>query len=177
MYSYIHCREEGCIVLYIPEDQEMTQGPRPKPEGHLKGQGEWRPNASRLEVVTVILSWLMTYQGNYDIGTVKTHTSLVRYFFLLLVNTPNCIFSKRSVLKNIEYDILVCHSCHMMMITKQKRQDMCNIFNIKNKGFNAINYDVLSILSWSSDMPIFSVFFTFQNLISLNLSFAQLYVV
>ena len=38
---YIHCREEGCIGLYIPDDQEISRGPRDvpraKPEVHLKG--------------------------------------------------------------------------------------------------------------------------------------------
>ena len=35
----VHCREEGCIGLYIPDDQEISRGPRDvaraKPEGHL----------------------------------------------------------------------------------------------------------------------------------------------
>ena len=40
----VHCREDGCIRLYIPEDQEISRGPRDvpraKPEGHLEGQGK-----------------------------------------------------------------------------------------------------------------------------------------
>ena len=28
---YVHCREEGCIGLNIPDDQEISQGPRDVP--------------------------------------------------------------------------------------------------------------------------------------------------
>ena len=41
-----HCREEGCfgLYMYIPDDQEISQGPRDvpgaKPEGHLEGRGK-----------------------------------------------------------------------------------------------------------------------------------------
>ena len=43
---YVHCREEGCIGLYISDDQDISRGPRDvpraKPEGHLEGQGTSR---------------------------------------------------------------------------------------------------------------------------------------
>ena len=28
---YVHCREEGCIGSYIPDDQEISRGPRDVP--------------------------------------------------------------------------------------------------------------------------------------------------
>ena len=38
--SSVHCREEECVGLYIPDDQEISRGlrdiPREKPEGHLE---------------------------------------------------------------------------------------------------------------------------------------------
>ena len=52
---------EGGIALYIPDDQEISRGPRDvlraKPEGHLESLGkslrlrDVQPNASRLEAV------------------------------------------------------------------------------------------------------------------------------
>ena len=43
---YVHCREEGCIGLYIPDNQEISRGPRnvlwAKPEGHLESRGKSR---------------------------------------------------------------------------------------------------------------------------------------
>ena len=42
----VHCREEGGIGLNIPDDQEISRGPRDvlraKPEGHLNGRGKSR---------------------------------------------------------------------------------------------------------------------------------------
>ena len=37
----VHCREEGCIALYNPDNQEISRGPKDfqsaKPEGNLGG--------------------------------------------------------------------------------------------------------------------------------------------
>ena len=44
---YVHCREEGCIGLYILDDQEISRGPRDvpraKPEGNSEGRGVQNP--------------------------------------------------------------------------------------------------------------------------------------
>ena len=46
----VHCREEGCIGLYIPDDREISQGPRDVPrdisraEGNLEVGGDVQPN-------------------------------------------------------------------------------------------------------------------------------------
>ena len=50
---YVHCREDGCIGLYIPDDQEISRGPRdvPRAEGNLEVGGDVQPNSSRFEAV------------------------------------------------------------------------------------------------------------------------------
>ena len=50
---YVHCREEGCIGLYIPDDQEISRGPRDisRAEGNLEVGGGVQPNSSRFEAV------------------------------------------------------------------------------------------------------------------------------
>ena len=51
---YVHCREEGRIGLYIPDDQEISRGPRDVPraisraEGNLKDGGDVQPILSSL---------------------------------------------------------------------------------------------------------------------------------
>ena len=41
----------------------------------------------------------------------------------------HAISFKRRGLKDIKYDILICHSCHMTIIIQQKRPNICYIFN------------------------------------------------
>ena len=49
---YVHCREEGCIGLYIPDNQEISRGPRDVPrdilraKGNLEVGGDVQPNTS-----------------------------------------------------------------------------------------------------------------------------------
>ena len=50
---YVQCWEEGRIGLYIPDDQEISRGPRDisRAEGNLEVGGDVQPNSSRLEAV------------------------------------------------------------------------------------------------------------------------------
>ena len=86
----VHCREEGCIGLYIPDDQEISRGPRDvpraKPEGNLEVGGDVQPNISRLEAVYGHSLIINPYQGMYQeihpcragsIGSVEINTSLL----------------------------------------------------------------------------------------------------
>ena len=87
----VHCREEGCIGLYIPDDREISQGPRDVPrdisraEGNLEVGGDVQPNTSRLEAVYGHSLIINPYQGMYQeihpcragsIDSVKINTSL-----------------------------------------------------------------------------------------------------
>ena len=102
----VHCLESGWIGLYIPDDQEISGGPRDvprtKPEGHLEGQGKsWgrrgvQPNTSRFEAVyghsLIINSSLGMYQEIHpcrasSIDSVKINTSLqmMRECFLIFI--------------------------------------------------------------------------------------------
>ena len=55
---FVHCREEGCIGLYIPDDQEISQG-------KSRGRRDVQPNISRLEAVYGHSLIINPYQGKY----------------------------------------------------------------------------------------------------------------
>ena len=93
LYIYVHCREEGCIELYIPDDQEISQemsrgrspGDISRAEGNLEVGGDVQPNTSRFEAVyghfLIINPSLGIYQEIHpcrasSIDCVKINTSL-----------------------------------------------------------------------------------------------------
>ena len=120
---YEHCREEGCIGLYIPDDQEISRGPRDvpraKPEGHIAISGNTFTIIFNIHSLYLTMSTQLRRSWQYW----TMLCCIWQYFCHTLLYSSNI---GQYSCYNLQYPVNIFHSLSLTIPTTMQLLILCN---------------------------------------------------